>query len=105
MCRGYCKFVFRPGVSLENAEESLLLAVLAAEGIHGRSRVRLDATFRLRRDKRTCIVDVGTQVGRHIAQIFTGFLAREFGEQAYRVRRRGSRAESKKEIQREEAIR
>ena len=37
--------------------------------------------------KRACVVDAGTEVGRHIARIFTGFLTREFGEEAFKVER------------------
>jgi len=32
-------------------------------------------------------VDAATDVGRAIARIFTGFLTREFGEEAFKVER------------------
>ena len=37
--------------------------------------------------KRSCVVDAATDVGRAIARIFTGFLTREFGEEAFQVQR------------------
>jgi hypothetical protein len=35
------------------------------------------------------VVDAATDVGRAIARIFTGFLSREFGEEAFKVERVG----------------
>jgi hypothetical protein len=64
-----------------------MLAVLSAEGIHGRARVRLDAAFYLDEKKRACVVDAATPVGQTVAQIFTGLLTREFGEDAFTVER------------------
>jgi hypothetical protein len=61
------------------------LAVLAAESLHGRSLVQLDASFRLDSKKRTCVVGASTEVGQTIARIFTGYLSREFGEGAFTV--------------------
>ncbi len=72
---------------LREVEDSLLLAVLAAESLHGRSLVKLDASFCLDKKKRACIVAADTEVGQHIARIFTGFLTREFGEDAFTVER------------------
>jgi hypothetical protein len=83
---------FAEGVSLRETEESLLLAVLAAESLYGRSPVRMDAAFRLDREERSCVVDAGSEVGRAIARIFTGFLSRQFGEEAFRVERLGAPA-------------
>ena len=65
------------GVPFEAVEESLLLAILAAECLHGTPQVRLDAVFRADAAKRACVVDAGTEVGRDIARLFTGFLSRQ----------------------------
>ena len=89
MNREIYRYNFTADVPLRDVEESLLLAVLATESLHGRSLVRLDASFCLQEKKRSCVVDAGTQVGRHIARIFTGFLTREFGEEAFKVERLG----------------
>ncbi len=74
-------------VPLDEVEQSLALSVLTTESLHGRTRVRLDASFFIDKDKHACIVDGGTEVGRHIASIFTGYLTREFGENAFKVKR------------------
>jgi len=84
------RYEFRRGVSLNDVEESLMLAVLAVECLHGRSRLRLDAAFRLDKENRCCVVDARSEVGRGIARIFTGFLTREFGEEAFTVKRTGA---------------
>ncbi len=88
MSREIYRYSFSAGVSLRDVEESLLLAVLATESLHGRSLVRLDASFCLDEKKQSCVVDAGTEVGRYIARIFTGFLTREFGEEAFTVERK-----------------
>jgi hypothetical protein len=81
------RYRFDESMALREAEESLLLAVLAVESLYGRSPVRLDAAFCLDREKRSCVVDAGSEVGQAIARIFTGFLSRQFGEAAFRVER------------------
>ena len=87
MKRHVYKYRFAENVPLQEAEETLFLAALATECLHGRSQMRLDAKFSLDTRKRSCVVDASTQVGCHIARIFTGLLAREFGEEAFKVER------------------
>lgn len=86
----YC-YAFAAGVSLAEVQDSLLLAVFCAEGLHGRAQVRLDAGVCLDEKKRACVVDATTPVGQSVAQIFTELLTREFGEEAFTVERRGDR--------------
>lgn len=81
------RYNFGAAVPFQDIEESLLLAVLAAECLHGRALVRLNASFRLDPTKRSCLVDAATEVGQAIARIFTGFLIREFGEKHFKVQR------------------
>lgn len=87
MNRGIYKYNFNSTVPMNEVENSLLLAVMAAESLHGRTMVRLDASFCLDPNKRSCVVDATTEIGRAIARIFTGFLTREFGEEAFKVER------------------
>lgn len=81
------RYQFTPEVPANDAEETLLLAVLAAECLHGQSRVRLDASYSMDAEKHACVIDAGTDVGRDIVRIFTGFAIREFGEEAFKVKR------------------
>ena len=79
------RFQFLEGVSLQSVENSLILALIAVQGLHGRAQVRLDASFLLEEKKRACVIDVSTDVGKDLARIFTGFLVREFGEERFSV--------------------
>lgn len=87
MDTGSYRYEFPGGVPIQDVEETLLLAALAVESLHGRSQLRLDAAFRLDKAERTCVVDARSEVGRSLARIFTGFLVREFGDEAFTVRR------------------
>ena len=89
MAKEIYRYNFDSKVSLGEVKESLFLAVIAAEGIHGRAQVKLDASFSLDRTKRSCVIDAATEVGRSIARIFTGFISHEFGEKAFKVERLG----------------
>lgn len=81
------RYSFSNKLDIQDIEDSLFLAVFAAECLHGRSRIRLDASFKLEKKKRSCLIDAGTEVGCCIARIFTGFLIREFSEANFRVER------------------
>jgi hypothetical protein len=87
MNRERYRYDFDARLPFQDVEESLLLAVLATECLHGRTQVRLDASFCLDPAKRTCVVDAATDVGQAIARIFTVFLIREFGEEDFKVER------------------
>ncbi|MGD0274602.1 MAG: hypothetical protein ABSB79_00875 [Syntrophales bacterium] len=80
-------FRFDVNIPSEEIKGSLLFAVLAAESLHGRSAVQLDASFHLDPEKHFCTVDATTEIGHDIARIFTGFLAQEFGEATFKVTR------------------
>jgi hypothetical protein len=81
------RFVFDQEVSLTEAEQTLLLASFATEGLLGQAQVRLDFGYFIDESRCTIIVDGSTEVGYAIVQIFTGLVLREFGEQAFTVRR------------------
>jgi len=79
----YC---LRRHVDIDDVQDTLTLAVLGAENLHGRARVRLDGWWSLDRQRRRCMIDASTTVGQDIARLFTGFLGREFGDNAFSVR-------------------
>lgn len=81
------RFELQPDVSLSEAEMSLHLALFAVEGLFGEARVRLEASYRLDAPCRSLIVEGSPEVGAAVARVFTRLLAREFGEDAFRVRR------------------
>lgn len=81
------RYTFEPDVALEEVEASLLLAILAAENLHGEAQVRLDAAHNWDAGSRRCVIDGTTAVGRDVNRLFVGFLRREFGEGTFRVER------------------
>ncbi len=90
MVSGTYRFEFDRGVPLEEAETTLHLALIAAEGLFGRARVRLDARYHIDEACRRIDVRAATEVGAAVARIFAAFLLREFGEEALSVRAVGS---------------
>ena len=87
MAEGHYQFEFNKTADMAAVENALLMAVIAAEGIHGRSRVNLEANFNTNQAVRTCLVNADNQVGEDIAKVFTEFLNLDIGEDTYRITR------------------
>ncbi len=83
--REFYKYTFDDRTDLEELEDTLLMSVLAAEGLHGCARVRLDASYRINRHDRTCLVRCSTEVGLDVCRIFTGLLLRTYGAEKFQV--------------------
>lgn len=88
MTTGTYRFEFDPKVSLLEAEQSLHLAIFAAEGLFGEARVRMEVSYHVDEPHRAIVADGATEVGGAVVRMFTGLLIREFGEEAFKVRRR-----------------
>lgn len=82
MSRERYRYQFDDEVPVRDIEETLILALLAVESMHGRTRVRMDARFQLDKKNRACVIDADTQIGADLAKIFTGYVTREFGDDA-----------------------
>jgi len=87
MKKDMVRYTFARSVSMREVEETLLLAVLAVESLFGESTVRLDASFSVDSSCRACVIDASTEVGRAICRVFTGFVSREFGSEAFKIER------------------
>lgn len=87
MRRDVYRYTFAEEVPIDEVEHSLVLAILATESLHGESQVRLDAAHFLDADRKVCVIEFGTAVGRDLNKLFIGFLRREFGEEAFQVHR------------------
>jgi hypothetical protein len=87
MARDIYRYAFAPDVPAEEVEATLLLAVLGAESLHGEAQVLLDAGHCFDPDRRRCVIDAGTGVGRDLNRLFAGFLRREFGPEAFNAER------------------
>jgi len=81
------RYLFKRHLSMDDVQDSLTLAVLGAEQLHGRAKIRLDGWWQLDRQRRVCVIDGSTSVGKDIAQLFSGYLSKEFGETSFTVRR------------------
>ena len=81
------RYTFTDDNLLEDVEASLVLALLAAETLHGEAQVKLDAAHHLDLEQRACAIDAGSPVGRDLNRLFAGFLRREFGPGAFQVER------------------
>lgn len=97
MTKDLYRYAFTANAPIEEVEASLLLAVMATESLHGEAQTRLDVAHFLDPAKRACVIDAGTPVGRDLNRLFTGFLAREFGEDAFNVERVDSQSTTPRE--------
>ncbi len=84
---GVYRFQFKHDVPSKDIEEHLFWAVFNAESVFGKPNVRLDASFLFEKEKKVCVIDKSTEVGQHIARVFTSLVTREFGEESFTVER------------------
>jgi len=82
---GY-RYRFAGNVDLREAKKTLVLAMLATEGLFGPDRVRKDAAWACDESINVIVIDAGTLVGRMLCLIFSAFIANEFGSAAFDVR-------------------
>lgn len=80
------RFTFVSGIDLTEAEMTLRMAFLAAEGLVGESRVRMEASYYVDPPRLVILIDGGTPTGDVIVRIFTAFVTNEFGGDAFTVR-------------------
>jgi hypothetical protein len=81
------RYTFDDALDMTEVEASFVLAIFAVESIHGESDTRLSGQHAMDLEKRSCVVDASTAVGRDLNRLFVGFLRREFGEDSFHVER------------------
>lgn len=81
------RFTFTPAVNMLEAEATLQLAIVAAEGLFGEARTRMDAAYLVDAPRASMLVDGNTSVGNAVIRIFTAFATHEFGADAFSIRR------------------
>ncbi|MDB5308813.1 MAG: hypothetical protein JWO38_3015 [Gemmataceae bacterium] len=81
------RYAFRPEVPITEVEQTLVLAIIATEALHGESQARLDLGHAFDAGTRACVIDARTGVGRDFNRLFVGFVTREFGPDAFTVER------------------
>jgi hypothetical protein len=88
------RFKFAECVDLRDARDTLLLAALATEGLYGEARVRMDAAYAVDAPLQVIVVDEATQVDQDVSGVFTSLLTKEFGPDAFSVRRLNQEGQS-----------
>jgi len=88
------RYIFEKRVPFADVLDTFDLAMIAVESLHGEARTRLDAGFTDDTARRVLVIDASTPVGRALNQVFIGYVTREFGADAFRVRRVDRVAES-----------
>jgi hypothetical protein len=81
------RYTFGANIPIEEVEATLRLAVLAAEGLHSEVEVRLEGAHAFDYERRRCVIDAATAVGRDINRLFLNFIRHEFGADAFQVER------------------
>lgn len=79
------RYRFAEKVPARDLEETLVLALMAVESLHGPAQLRMDGRYRFEKERRMCEIDASTQVGVDLARIFTGYATREFGNGAVAI--------------------
>ena len=86
--KAVCRFKFPKGTKRESIEASIASAIFNAECVFGKPRVRVSGVaYYVAEDSPGCVIDVSTDVGEHVAQVFTGIMTNILGEQEFEVRR------------------
>jgi hypothetical protein len=81
------RFTFHEPTDLDTVEQDMALALLVAEFLYGKPRVRLEASYNISAGDGDLTLDVSGPAGETAAQIFTGFCTVRFGEEGYQINR------------------
>jgi len=81
------RYQFAPSLPIDEVKETLHLAIVSTQNLHGEGQVKLDAQITFDAEERRCDIAAGTEVGRDLNQHFVGFLAKEFGQTEFTVKR------------------
>jgi hypothetical protein len=98
-----CRFKLPRGLDREVVESQLALAIVATECTFGQAKVRIGAGYCISPTDETLngekgfqvVIDISTEVGEHIAQVFTGLMIRQLGEDKFIVERVDSKSPGK----------
>ncbi|MEX2388093.1 MAG: hypothetical protein WD534_09455 [Phycisphaeraceae bacterium] len=83
---GY-RYIFDRGVCFSEVCDTLHMALLAVTSMHGQTRVRLECAFECDEPAHAVVIDAASELGRQLNEIFSGFVAREFGDDAFVIQR------------------
>lgn len=86
------RYIFDRAVPYEEVCDTLHLALLAVVSMHGETRVRLECDFERDEFAHAVVIDATSDISRQLNEIFSGFVAREFGDDAFVIQRPPGRA-------------
>jgi hypothetical protein len=81
----HTQFTFDESVAMSEVAGTLALARLAAESLHGRERLEMEASASVDEQSRCVRISGASEVARSLAVIFLGYARHEFGTNAVRV--------------------
>lgn len=87
-----CKFKFKKEVDPQFLEKQIAYSVLSAESIFGKAKVRIHSPGYLASDGKV-VINVSSEVGDHIAIVFTGLMNEFVGEENFTVERLEGRSD------------
>ena len=86
--KALCNFKFPGHIKRVFIEASIAQAIFNAECVFGKPRVRVSrVAYYIPEEGSQCVVDVSSEVGEHVAQVFTGIIINALGEEKFQVRR------------------
>lgn len=90
MNRAAMEYTFPLPTPMDQIEDTFVLALLALESLHGTARIRLDVKYNFDAVSRSCRISCDTPIGDELNLLFTGYLRRELGDEAFAVIRASS---------------
>jgi hypothetical protein len=81
------RYDFDASIATDEIEIALLLAVWGCEALYGEPQTRLDAAHYFAPERRFCVIDANTPVGRDFNRLFVGFLTRVVDADAFASKR------------------
>ena len=81
------RYLFDSTVPMPELENTIVLAIIATESLHGETQARIDISHAFDAERRACVIDATTAVGRDFNRLFVGFVTREFGADCFKVER------------------
>ena len=70
-------------IPVAEVEATLVIVLAALESLHGESQVCLAAPYYFDVERRACIVDASSDLGRDFSRLLIGLLRREFGRMRF----------------------
>ena len=71
----------------ERIEADMAVAILCAESIYGKPRVRMEATYAVDPNGEACVVKSVGEAGAAVTRMFAGLASLRLGEQGYSMER------------------